>query len=102
MKNKNTKTRNFPGDYHTIISNNTTDGSIIINSTVINRKQYEEDLERRQKEHLENIFNKQNQNWRPCIHDSCPECVGTGIRKDGSHCVHHISCPCPKCTPSYF
>lgn len=36
-----------------------------------------------------------------CLHDACPECLGTGVRRDGSSCIHGISCPCPKCTPSY-
>lgn len=69
-------------------------------SLFINRKQYEDDLKQRQKEHLDNVYNN-NQNWRPCLHDSCPECLGTGIKKDGTMCIHNISCPCPKCTPSY-
>lgn len=34
-----------------------------------------------------------------CLHDSCPECHGTGTRRNGNMCVHNISCPCPKCTP---
>lgn len=35
-----------------------------------------------------------------CLHDNCPSCGGTGIRKDGlGMCFHMISCPCPKCTP---
>ena len=67
----------------------------------IDRKQYEDDLQRRQKEHLDNVYNNQNRNWRPCLHDSCPECLGTGVKRDGSMCVHCISCPCPKCSPSY-
>lgn len=67
----------------------------------IDRKQYEDDLQRRQKEHLDNVYNKQNQNWIPCLHDSCPDCLGTGIKRDGSMCIHGISCPCPKCSPSY-
>lgn len=34
-----------------------------------------------------------------CMHDACPNCGGTGIRKDGlGMCVHGISCPCPKCS----
>lgn len=33
-----------------------------------------------------------------CLHNSCNSCGGTGIRKDGSMCVHMISCPCPKCS----
>lgn len=35
-----------------------------------------------------------------CLHDNCPSCGGTGVRKDGlGSCVHMISCPCPKCSP---
>ena len=74
----------------------TTDSNITL---FINRKQYEDDLKLRQKQHLDNVNN--NQNWRPCLHDGCPECLGTGIKKDGSICIHNISCPCPKCSPSY-
>ncbi len=63
----------------------------------MNRKEYEKNLRRRQKEHLENIDN--NTNWQPCLHQSCPECIGTGRKHDGSICVHGISCPCSKCSP---
>jgi hypothetical protein len=38
-------------------------------------------------------------NCQPCKHDNCSVCHGTGIRKDGTSCVHMISCPCPKCSP---
>jgi len=34
----------------------------------------------------------------PCLHDSCSQCHGTGKKQDGTICIHHISCPCPKCT----
>jgi hypothetical protein len=35
-----------------------------------------------------------------CMHDNCPECGGTGIKRNGGGtCIHMISCPCPKCTP---
>lgn len=35
-----------------------------------------------------------------CLHASCPECQGTGIKKNGlGMCIHMISCSCPKCTP---
>lgn len=34
-----------------------------------------------------------------CLHDSCEKCNGSGIDKNGSFCVHMISCPCPKCSP---
>ena len=66
----------------------------------MNREDYERDLKQRQEEHLRSIRGGQNDPfWRPCLHDGCPECVGTGIRRDGSLCVHGISCPCPKCSP---
>lgn len=66
-----------------------------------NKQQYEDDLAERQRKHLESISNIVNTNWRPCMHDQCLQCVGTGINRDGSPCVHSISCPCPKCTPSF-
>ena len=37
----------------------------------------------------------------PCAHDSCPECRGSGRKQDGTVCVHMISCPCPKCNPTF-
>lgn len=67
----------------------------------INRDLYEKELAEQQERHLKNITNRQNTNWRPCIHDTCKECYGTGIKYNGMRCVHMISCPCPKCTP-YF
>lgn len=65
----------------------------------MDREQYEKDLERRQKAHLEKVNGR---NWRPCMHDSCKECCGTGVRSNGTACVHMISCPCPKCSPCYM
>lgn len=42
------------------------------------------------------------QKFSDCMHDNCPACGGTGIRKDGlGQCIHNMSCPCKKCTPSY-
>lgn len=67
----------------------------------IDRQQYEDDLKRRQKEHLDRINNQFNNNWRPCMHDQCTQCHGTGIKWDGSACIHHINCLCPKCSPTY-
>ena len=32
-----------------------------------------------------------------CLHEGCDMCGGTGRKKDGSICVHMISCPCPRC-----
>ena len=68
----------------------------------ISREQYEEDLIRRQAEHLDNIRSKQNKAWKPCLHDSCPKCLGTGRQSDGSFCAHYIYCSCPKCSPSSY
>jgi len=31
-----------------------------------------------------------------CLHDLCPECEGTGVRRGGGPCVHQIACPCPR------
>lgn len=62
------------------------------------REQYEKDLKQRQEEHLKNVYNRKGE-WRPCLHDGCQNCHGTGIKLDGSRCVHMISCSCPKCSP---
>lgn len=37
----------------------------------------------------------------PCLHKSCSQCNGTGQKKDGSPCLHMISCPCPRCSPRF-
>jgi hypothetical protein len=63
-----------------------------------NREQYARDLAEKQRKHLEDVANRP-QNWQPCAHDSCNECHGTGVKKDGSGCIHMISCSCPKCSP---
>lgn len=35
-----------------------------------------------------------------CLHLQCPSCHGTGVNKStGRLCIHHLSCPCPRCTP---
>jgi hypothetical protein len=67
----------------------------------MNQAEYESDLRRRQAEHLAGIRVLQYvTNYIPCRHDQCPECVGTGIKQDGSPCVHNfVRCSCPKCAP---
>ncbi len=65
------------------------------------RERFERDLKERQRQHLQNIQGQQERNWRPCMHDQCTECHGTGIKSNGSACVHGLSCPCPKCSPTY-
>jgi hypothetical protein len=34
----------------------------------------------------------------PCLNDDCLSCFGTGVKDDGSICVHYIVCKCPKCS----
>jgi len=60
------------------------------------RLTYEKELNERQVKHL-NQFQKP---WKPCLHDQCSECHGTGISRFGGMCVHGISCSCPKCNPT--
>lgn len=93
-----TNTSTSSNDGEKIVSVNNFNHSHLTKETKIN---YEEDLKRRQKQHLETIKNKRDDNWRPCLHDSCPSCIGTGRKKDGSICIHAISCPCPKCSPHF-
>jgi hypothetical protein len=62
------------------------------------RDEYEKDLARRQAIHLQNV-KKGYEIWQPCAHDQCPECIGTGIKSNGSPCIHYIYCSCPKCSP---
>lgn len=62
----------------------------------------ETDLQRRQREHLEAVHNRfggPGGDGSDCLHNGCSECIGTGVRRDGSACIHAISCPCPRCTP---
>jgi len=56
----------------------------------MDREQYERELAERQRKHLERVSGVHN-NWRPCLHDQCPECHGTGIRANGGVCIHGIS-----------
>lgn len=60
------------------------------------REQYERELAERQRRHLQSI--EEQRNWRPCLHDGCQTCHGTGVGQFGT-CVHMLSCPCPKCSP---
>lgn len=63
-------------------------------------KQLQDDLKRRQEDHLRNIRKNKEPFYIPCLHDSCPNCIGTGLKSDGSICVHMIYCSCPKCSPT--
>lgn len=62
-------------------------------------KHPQREVDERKRRHLEAVRERMEAAWRPCMHDSCPSCYGTGVRHDGSGCVHMISCPCPRCSP---
>ena len=64
----------------------------------MDREEYERELKDRQRRHLDGVRNNNNLFWKPCAHDLCPMCHGTGIKIDGSPCVHMIACNCPKCS----
>lgn len=59
---------------------------------------YEKDLKKRQKGHLERVAERRDQQFKPCLHDFCQECHGTGVKLDGSPCTHMISCTCQRCS----
>ncbi len=72
----------------------------------MDREQYEKDLAERQKRHLEKVSSQWQKNiagykpkWRPCAHNQCTSCHGTGTKSNGQRCIHMISCLCPRCTP---
>ena len=71
----------------------------MIKGEIMDKDVYERDLKRRQDAHIRRINDHKESNWQPCLHDKCPDCIGTGIKRDGSSCIHMISCPCSKCTP---
>lgn len=33
-----------------------------------------------------------------CLHKSCPECQGSGLKRDGTMCIHGVYCNCCECT----
>ena len=76
-----------------------TDGTQMTEEVNVDREAYEKDLRERQRKHLESIKSAWNKTFKPCLHDSCSECLGTGRKKDGSFCAHMIACNCPKCSP---
>ncbi len=48
---------------------------------------------------LKNELTEKEKKENVCLHRQCPECKGTGGKKDGIICIHMISCPCKGCTP---
>lgn len=65
-----------------------------------NQEDYYRDLRKRQEDHLRRVRGEER--WKPCAHDQCPSCHGTGIKIGGGACVHGIACDCPKCSPGSF
>ena len=59
---------------------------------------WQEDLARRQQEHLRRVRERLAPQ-EPCHHDMCGSCHGTGVKIDGSRCWHMLSCSCPRCSP---
>lgn len=62
-----------------------------------NREAYERELKERQRKHLESLQQANDAQWKPCMHDQCQQCHGTGISARGV-CVHSVACDCPKCS----
>ena len=64
-----------------------------------NPDDWQEELVRRQQEHLRRVQERLAPPQQPCQHDMCTSCHGTGVKIDGSRCWHMLSCSCPRCTP---
>ena len=65
----------------------------------LSSEEYYERLKERQRRHLESVKRRINGPFRSCLHDSCQSCHGTGIKIDGSVCIHFLHCTCPRCSP---
>ena len=65
----------------------------------IDSDEYQKQVSERQRKHLEAVRSNLERSLQPCLHNNCNKCCGTGIRKDGTACIHMISCPCAKCSP---
>lgn len=47
-------------------------------------------------------YEERNYPWRdkkPCRHNSCQECHGSGRKKNGQICPHMLVCNCERCVP---
>ena len=64
----------------------------------LDKETYEKSLKAKQAAHYQAVWNRDRPGgWRPCLHDLCEACHGTGVKSDGSKCVHGIVCTCKKC-----
>lgn len=62
--------------------------------------EYDKRIAEQQRRHLASIGTG-SQPAEPCAHHSCPECLGTGVKHDGSTCIHMLACFCPRCSPRF-
>ena len=94
-------TTNVKIDFTKLNTATTNSTEFIFNQSQVrlDQDEYERQLKERQNQHLDSIQNKRY--WQPCLHDQCQDCHGTGISRFGGACIHAISCPCSKCTPTY-
>lgn len=51
----------------------------------------------RMRSSIRNISNRYNR--ERCLHRNCPSCSGSGMKSDGTACIHMLSCNCPLCSP---
>lgn len=76
----------------------------------MNKEEWLKELKKRQEKHYDNIKNYKINNksnlkiintkkldWKPCEHDKCSLCHGTGLNIKGEPCIHYINCSCPRC-----
>ena len=67
-----------------------------------------DEIIRKQQEHLRRVEKNRQKRMNAygdgsdCAHLRCGQCVGTGVKENGTRCVHYISCPCIRCSPTYF
>ena len=75
----------------------------------IHEDQMEAEVRRRKEEHMRRVatttphgtaykIGEKKRPYIPCAHDSCTQCHGTGVKIDGTACIHMISCSRPKCS----
>ena len=49
----------------------------------MDKEKYEKDLRNKQEKHLNDVKQKRNIKWKPCLHEQCSNCHGTGVKIDG-------------------
>ena len=62
----------------------------------------DEELRRRQREHLERVHAGRNGGKTrdiDCLHNRCTSCWGTRVKANGEPCIHMLACGCARCSP---